>query len=120
MKFGFFFRRGYHMGLIFRKTRFELTNPTQVHECEQVILFKTNLWLDWFVSVILKVDLLRKTAAEYSIDCLPLETSSLTSVTFGDSLKAWYSDGCILYVASSRKEETLRELCPDQLVVVLG
>ncbi|CAA7050542.1 unnamed protein product [Microthlaspi erraticum] len=65
-----------------------------------------------------KVDILRKTAAEYSIDCLPLETS-LTSVTFGDTLKAWYSDGCILYVASSRKEETLRELSPDQLVVVL-
>ncbi|KAF8101260.1 hypothetical protein N665_0208s0047 [Sinapis alba] len=67
-----------------------------------------------------KVDLLRKTAAEYSVDCLPLEMSSLTSVAFGDALKAWYSDGDILYVASSRKEETLRELSPSQLVVVLG
>lgn len=65
------------------------------------------------------MDLLRKTAAEYSIDCLPLETS-LTSVTFGDTLKAWYSDGSILYVASSRKEETLRQLSPSQLVVLLG
>ncbi|VVB03303.1 unnamed protein product [Arabis nemorensis] len=65
-----------------------------------------------------KVDLLRKTAAEYSIDCLPLETS-LTSVTFGDTIKAWYSDGGILYVASSRKEETLRQLSPSQLVVLL-
>ncbi|CAL9236830.1 unnamed protein product [Arabidopsis halleri] len=65
-----------------------------------------------------KVDLLRKTAAEYSIDCLPIETS-LTSVTFGDTLKAWYSDGSILYVASSRKEEILRELSPSQLVVIL-
>ncbi|CAE6048324.1 unnamed protein product [Arabidopsis arenosa] len=65
-----------------------------------------------------KVDLLKKTAAEYAIDCLPLETS-LTSVTFGDTLKAWYSDGSILYVASSRKEETLRELSPSQLVVIL-
>ncbi|KAG2290213.1 hypothetical protein Bca4012_028733 [Brassica carinata] len=65
-----------------------------------------------------KVDLLRKTAVEYSIDCLPLETS-LTSVAFGDALKAWYSDGDILYVASSRKEETLRELSPSQIVVVL-
>jgi hypothetical protein len=64
------------------------------------------------------VDLLRKTAAEYSINCLPLETS-LTSVTFGDTLKAWYSDGSILYVASSRKEEILRELSPSQLVVLL-
>ncbi|XP_013691804.1 inositol 1,3,4-trisphosphate 5/6-kinase 4-like [Brassica napus] len=65
-----------------------------------------------------KVDLLRKTAVEYSIDCLPLETS-LTSVAFGDALKAWYSDGDILYVASTRKEETLRELSPSQLVVVV-
>ncbi|XP_019100617.1 PREDICTED: inositol 1,3,4-trisphosphate 5/6-kinase 4 isoform X2 [Camelina sativa] len=65
-----------------------------------------------------KVDLLRKTAAEYSIDCLPLE-ASLTSVTFGDTLKAWYSDGSILYVASNRKEEILRELSPSQLVVVI-
>lgn len=56
---------------------------------------------------------------EYSIDCLPLE-KSLTSVAFGDALKAWYSDGDILYVASSRKEETLRELSPSQIVVVLG
>ncbi|CAF1804180.1 BnaC04g03250D [Brassica napus] len=65
-----------------------------------------------------KVDLLRKTAVEYSIDCLPLETS-LTSVAFGDALKAWYSDGDILYIASTRKEETLRELSPSQLVVVV-
>lgn len=65
------------------------------------------------------MDLLRKTAEEYSIDCLPLETS-LTRVAFGDALKAWYPDGDILYVASSRKEETLRELSPSQLVLVLG
>lgn len=64
------------------------------------------------------MDLLRKTAVEYSIDCLPLETS-LTSVAFGDALKAWYSDGDILYIASTRKEETLRELSPSQLVVVV-
>ena len=56
---------------------------------------------------------------EYSIDCLPLETS-LTSVAFGDALKAWYSDGDILYVASTRKEESLRDLSQSQLVVVLG
>lgn len=62
------------------------------------------------------MDLLRKTAAEYSIDCLLLETS----LKIGDSLKAWYSDGSVLYVASNRKEETLRELSPSQLVVVLG
>nr|VDD04658.1 unnamed protein product [Brassica oleracea] len=66
-----------------------------------------------------KVDLLRKTAVEYSIGCLPLETS-LTSVAFGDALKAWYSDGDILYVASTRKEESLRDLSQSQLVVVLG
>lgn len=65
------------------------------------------------------MELLRKTAEENSIDCLPLE-KSLTSVAFGDALKAWYSDGDILYVASSRKEETLRELSPSQIVVVLG
>ncbi|CAN7103298.1 unnamed protein product [Brassica rapa subsp. narinosa] len=65
-----------------------------------------------------KVELLRKTAEENSIDCLPLE-KSLTSDAFGDALKAWYSDGDILYVASSRKEETLRELSPSQIVVVL-
>lgn len=65
------------------------------------------------------MDLLRKIAAEYSIDCLPLE-ASLKSVTFGDTLKEWYSDCRILYVASSRKEETLRELSPSQLVVLLG
>lgn len=65
------------------------------------------------------MDLLRKTAAEYSIDCLPIETS-LKSVTFGDTLKAWYDDGSILYVASSRKEEIPRELSPSQQVVLLG
>lgn len=73
----------------------------------------------WFVFTVLQVELLRKTAEENSIDCLPLE-KSLTSVAFGDALKAWYSDGDILYVASSRKEETLRELSPSQIVVVLG
>ncbi|CAN8286563.1 unnamed protein product [Cochlearia groenlandica] len=66
-----------------------------------------------------KVDLLRKTAEEYSIDCLPLETS-LTSVTFDNTLKAWYDDGGIVYViASSRKEKILRELSLSQIVVVL-
>ncbi|KFK37221.1 hypothetical protein AALP_AA4G229400 [Arabis alpina] len=65
-----------------------------------------------------KVDILRKTAGEYSIDCLPLETS-LTSVTFGDTLKGWYSDGGALYVASSSKEETLRELSSSQVVFLL-
>ncbi|XP_010524199.1 PREDICTED: inositol 1,3,4-trisphosphate 5/6-kinase 4 [Tarenaya hassleriana] len=65
-----------------------------------------------------KVDVLRKTAMEYSIDCFPLESSS-TGVSFGDTLKAWVNDGRILCVASGRKENALRELCCSLLVVVL-